>query len=230
MEKKITNLTELCMWHSNVWCIVWNLSALSKLIVWLNHFWIGSLEVWAFLDKWNSLFAFSHKLHIKKKHIFLVFLVTFAVKMKCYVQELDATFLLPVHGATVCWLYWCVLHIKSSKITSCNGWQASFWLLNPQVSVANNFFISKMIAFTIISLILFFNKNNFWWETHLEVLQIEQRKAFKNSLNFSPNLQKFFSEKVSAGPIGFLAKYENVKGISKIHLSRFRHFAAFFVS
>ena len=87
----------------------------------------------------------------------------------------------------------------------------------------------KMIAFYHIFFI-FFNKNNFWWETHLELLQIEQRKAFKKSLNFSPNLQKFFSEKVSAGPIGFLAKYENVKGISKIHLSLFRHFAAFFVS
>ena len=145
-------------------------------------------------------------------------------------RELDATFLLPVHGATVCWLYWCVLHIKSSKITSCNGWPALFWLSKPQVSVANNFFISKNDSFLPHFFLFFFNKNNFWWETHLELLQIEQRKAFKKSLNFSPNLQKFFSEKVSAGPIGFLAKYENVKGISKIHLSLFRHFAAFFVS
>ena len=85
------------------------------------------------------------------------------------------------------------------------------------------------ISFFAWMAMIFFNKHNFWWETNLELLQIEQRKAFKKSLNFSPNLQKFFSEKVSAGPIGFLAKYENVKGISKIHLSLFRHFAAFFL-
>ena len=131
---------------------------------------------------------------------------------------------MPVHGATVCWLYWWVLHIKSSKITSCNGWLASVWLLNLKPvlpTLTNSFQNSTFCTFFQFTQI-------FWWETHLELLQIEQRKAFKKSLNFSPNLQKFFPGKVSAGPIGFLAKYENAKGISKIHLSLFRHFAAFF--
>ena len=110
-------------------------------------------------------------------------------------------------------------------------WLASIILtiLTLKLVLPTIFSFLKMIAFYHNFSFIFFNKNNFWWETHLELLQIEQRKAFKKSLNFSPNLQKFFSEKVSAGPIGFLAKYENVKGISKIHLSLFRHFAAFFV-
>ena len=57
--------------------------------------------------------------------------------------------------------------------------------------------------------------------------KLNKERLSKNRSTFRPTFKSFFSEKVSAGPIGFLAKYENVKGISKIHLSLFRHFVAF---
>ena len=130
-------------------------------------------------------------------------------------RELDATFLLPVHGATVCWLYWCVLHIKSSKITSCNGWPASFWLLNPQVSVANNFFISKNDSF-LPQFFWFFSIRTIFGEKLIwNCCKLNKERLSKNRSTFRPTFKSFFRKKFRQDRLDSWRNTKMLKGFPK---------------